>query len=292
MASPSSVGQRLATRAKGIYKPAGIAYALSIRETLNSPYHDREVLRRPDGTWCYPYYQEGDQPDERDRLFTNRALMANSRDGVPVGVMRQVQNRNPARYHVHGLALVTRWWDGYFFLEGFSARGLANSALGETQADVLSQLAQTEIDTDPPEPDRDLDARVRATAQIVRRQGQGRFRQELLAAYRGRCAITGCDATEALEAAHILPYRGKHTDQLSNGLLLRGDLHTLLDLGLLAVEPVQRTVLIARRLRQGTYGSLHGAALAAPVNHSQRPATSVFQRHYDWCAPRLEEPPV
>lgn len=35
-------GQRLATQAKGIYKPEGWIYALSIRVMLNSPYEDGE----------------------------------------------------------------------------------------------------------------------------------------------------------------------------------------------------------------------------------------------------------
>ena len=47
-----------------------------------------------------------------------------------------------------------------------------------------------------------------------------------------------------LEAAHISPYAegGKHT--LSNGLLLRSDLHTLFDLGYLTVEPSDMTIRV------------------------------------------------
>jgi putative restriction endonuclease len=42
----------LATRAKGIYKPAWSQYALSIRQTLDGPYADREPVRREDGSCC------------------------------------------------------------------------------------------------------------------------------------------------------------------------------------------------------------------------------------------------
>ena len=74
------------------------------------------------------------------------------------------------------------------------------------------------------------DARKIVTVSIVQRQGQSKFRQELLAAYNSRCAITGCDIEPALEAAHIIPYKGTETNCPQNGLLLRADIHTLFDL--------------------------------------------------------------
>ena len=43
------------------------------------------------------------------------------------------------------------------------------------------------------------DARRRVMSSIVRRQGQRPFREALLLAYGGRCAVTGCDVTDALE---------------------------------------------------------------------------------------------
>src|SRR5271155_3471993 len=41
-----------------------------------------------------------------------------------------------------------------------------------------------------------------------------------------------------LEAAHISPYRGLQSNHPQNGLLLRADLHSLFDLGMLAVDPL------------------------------------------------------
>jgi hypothetical protein len=53
-------------------------------------------------------------------------------------------------------------------------------------------------------------------------------------AYCGRCAISGCDIPEALEAAHLRgrDWREGH-NQAADGILLRRDLHTLYDPGLL-----------------------------------------------------------
>jgi putative restriction endonuclease len=49
--APLENATKLASKAKGIYKPEWSEYALSIRQSLNSPYPDREPVIRPDGTW-------------------------------------------------------------------------------------------------------------------------------------------------------------------------------------------------------------------------------------------------
>src|SRR2546425_2776567 len=51
-------------------------------------------------------------------------------------------------------------------------------------------------------------------------RGQPEFRRKLLAAYGGRCAVSGCDAAEVLEAAHVVPYRGPGTNQVWSGFEL------------------------------------------------------------------------
>jgi putative restriction endonuclease len=65
----------LATRAKGIYKPKWSDYALSIRQSLVSPYPDKAPIIRDDGTWFYSYYQQNIDPLARDQEYANRALM-------------------------------------------------------------------------------------------------------------------------------------------------------------------------------------------------------------------------
>ncbi|WP_200883691.1 HNH endonuclease [Archangium violaceum] len=66
-------------------------------------------------------------------------------------------------------------------------------------------------------------------------------------AYGGRCALTDCEEPRVLEAAHIFPYHGPQTNHVTNGLLLRADLHVLFDLGLLRTEKL-RSPLYPRRL--------------------------------------------
>src|SRR5262245_16689368 len=90
---PMGDGTLLASKAKGIYKPNWMPYALSIRQTLGGPYADREPVHRDDGTWCYAYFQENEDPDQRDREYTNKGLLACLADQVPVGVLRQVTSK-------------------------------------------------------------------------------------------------------------------------------------------------------------------------------------------------------
>ena len=108
------------------------------------------------------------------------------------------------------------------------------------------------------------DARSRVLSSIVRRQGQPKFRQTLLMAYEGKCAVTGCDAIEALEAAHIIPFRGEDTNSVRNGLLLRADVHTLFDRGSIAVDTSDYTILVSESIRKTVYGRLAGQPLRQP----------------------------
>jgi hypothetical protein len=108
------------------------------------------------------------------------------------------------------------------------------------------------------------DARLKVLVSVVRRRGQRAFRDALLDAYDGRCAITECGLSDVLEAAHIHPYMGDQTNDVRNGLLLRADVHTLFDLGLVAIDPDTLAVLIAPRLRGTVYQELSAKKLRVP----------------------------
>lgn len=116
---------------------------------------------------------------------------------------------------------------------------------------------------------------------IKARRGQHEFRQSLLKEYRGQCAITGCDAHEALEASHIVPFNGDATNVLENGLLLRADVHTLFDLGLIRITPATRTVVLDESLKSSTYGELHGRRLTLPQNTEAMPSETNLQYRWD-----------
>jgi len=129
------------------------------------------------------------------------------------------------------------------------------------------------------DPHNEEDARKITMASIVRRRGQPAFRQALLGAYEGRCAVTGCDTKDTLEAAHILPYKGDHTDVVDNGLLLRADIHTLFDLGLIAVSPLDFRIYLHQSLKDGHYGTLHGRMITVPKNKVCWPNREALKIH-------------
>jgi hypothetical protein len=109
------------------------------------------------------------------------------------------------------------------------------------------------------------DERERKFREIVTRRGQPDFRNRLISAYGGICPITDCDAVAALEAAHIVPYSGPTSNHVTNGLLLRADVHTLFDLDLIGIDPVSRTVCAALTIQHSRYGELHGRKLTVPT---------------------------
>jgi hypothetical protein len=131
----------------------------------------------------------------------------------------------------------------------------------------------------------DHDARVWAMRAVAQRRGQPLFRAKLLDAYGGRCAITGCSAVEVLEAAHVLPYKGAHTDRVDNGLLLRADLHTLFDCQLLWITP-EHTVALAPSLLTTDYATLAGKPLALPTTTAHRPNPAHLAEHAAACVAR------
>lgn len=125
----------------------------------------------------------------------------------------------------------------------------------------------------------DQDQRNRVLAAIVLRRGQPAFRRTLLRAYSSRCAVTGCDVPDALDAAHIRPYSGRSSNAVSNGLLLRGDVHTLFDLYLVTVEPESFRISIAPELRRSSYGELEGKCLARPTSESMAASADSLAWH-------------
>ncbi|CRI65844.1 Restriction endonuclease [Thiocapsa sp. KS1] len=123
---------------------------------------------------------------------------------------------------------------------------------------------------------------------IKPRLGQGGFRVLVLDEYERRCSITGERTLPVLEAAHIRPYSDNGPHEISNGLLLRSDLHTLFDRGYMTVTSNLR-VEVSRRIREEfsngrDYYALHGKELKVfPSTPSNRPNPEFLKWHNDNC---------
>ncbi|EKO3497117.1 HNH endonuclease [Vibrio fluvialis] len=125
----------------------------------------------------------------------------------------------------------------------------------------VGEIIQNEFDEDLRfDPKNIEDARKKTLREIVARQGQRAFRENLIAEY-GRCVITGCSVISVLEAAHIVPYQGESTNVVENGLLLRADIHTLFDLGLISISPQEHKVQVSERLVGTEYDIYQGKSL-------------------------------
>lgn len=262
----------------GIYKPRELDYATAIITMLRSRYQGDSVTRHADGTWDMVYHEQEAPPSRADRAYANDALRACLRDGVPVGVLEEREtSARPRMFEVLGLGMLVGWQSDYFILQSLnqvreeSGRRIINTLLSTAEALEADEDQQRPLPTD------DYDARLRTVRQIVARRGQGTFRAALLDAYSGRCAVTGCDVPDVLEAAHLRPYRGPSSNNVQNGLLLRADIHTLLDLSLIAFDPGGRTVVISSQLQGTHYEQLSGLRVAEPRLARQRPALEILQ---------------
>ncbi|MBR8058928.1 HNH endonuclease [Burkholderia dolosa] len=128
----------------------------------------------------------------------------------------------------------------------------------------------------------------RQLASIWTRRGQQKFRERLLRAYGSVCAVSGSTVEPLLEAAHIVPHALETNYAVTNGLLLRADIHTLFDLHLIAVDADGR-VSVARSLEWTEYAQFRGRRLAAlPVNQAERPSPEQLKRHHNLFIAREE----
>ncbi|MFS8170998.1 HNH endonuclease [Vreelandella titanicae] len=104
-----------------------------------------------------------------------------------------------------------------------------------------------------------FDDKKRRTSVSVVREGQQDFRKQVLKNYYGSCCISGSRINEVLEAAHINPYAGQHSNRLDNGLCLRVDIHRLFDKFLISINPEKRQIKTSSRIKNDPeYGQLEG----------------------------------
>jgi hypothetical protein len=171
-------------------------------------------------------------------------------------------------------------------IDGVRANGLAVVSPVDGAPAVRIALAEAEIDpdADPFDPLNLSDERKSALRSVKVRSGQGAFREKVLRAYGNRCVITGCDVQEALEAAHITPYKGNKSNHASNGLPLRADLHRLWDTGRLAIHEASLEVLLDAGMIGTDYSFLAGTDIRdrLPEEAAQHPSSAALEHQRKW----------
>ncbi len=118
---------------------------------------------------------------------------------------------------------------------------------------------------------------------VTPRLGQGTFRVGVLDAYGRSCAITEEHSLPVLEAAHIRSYANNGPHDVSNGILMRADLHRLFDTGYITVAPDFR-LEVSGRLKADfsngkTYYPLAGNRIRLPKDRSETPNAAYLEWH-------------
>lgn len=118
-----------------------------------------------------------------------------------------------------------------------------------------------------------------------RRLGQGAFRVLVTDTYDRRCAVTREHTLPVLQAAHIRPVTQAGEHVVTNGLLLRSDVHTLFDRGYVTVSPDLK-FRVSGRLSDDwqngkIYYQLDGQPIHVPKDPSCRPDPKQLEWHAD-----------
>ncbi len=116
------------------------------------------------------------------------------------------------------------------------------------------------------------------------RLGQGSFRILVTDAYHRRCAVTNEKTLPALEAAHIKSYSESGPHRISNGLLLRADIHRLFDEGYVTIDS-DCNFLVSSRVKEQfengrEYYRFHGQKLQnLPKSLNDLPSEEFIKWH-------------
>jgi putative restriction endonuclease len=127
--------------------------------------------------------------------------------------------------------------------------------------------------------------------QIALRYRNRRFRYNILAVYKNRCAMTGMQL-ELVDAAHIIDVAfDESTDEIKNGLCLSASCHRAFDAGLIVVTPDYHIVLnrekIAglqeRALAEGLdlFKQQIQPKLLLPADSAHHPSPAYLQRRFE-----------
>ncbi|PWE17128.1 hypothetical protein DDZ18_10540 [Marinicauda salina] len=160
-------------------------------------------------------------------------------------------------------------------------------AVFEEVRSAAAPLPPLKIDPDAP-----VDERRKWQSLRVMRQGAQEFREAMKRIWGGACAVTGCTELGTLDAAHIHPYGGPHTNDPRNGLLLRADIHRLFDRLQLTLEPGadSLTIRVAPAVTDPNYRRLDGGSVRPPAEPSVAPARVLLAAHNRRFEAALKQP--
>ena len=236
---------------RGIFKPKKMRYLLSIRTVFPAPgkkvwYDDqREIHRRiieSEDTLDYAFM--GQDPNAAD----NQWLLEAFKNQVPVIYFLGIA---PSRYQAIIPAFISGWDPNAL---------IAQVVFGVPNQDKIL-IPQS------------IQERRYALRVVKQRLHQSSFREAVIAAYNGRCAVSGLPERRLLDAAHIISDKNEFMGQpvITNGLPLSKIHHSAFDSNLIGINPDYRLHVSERLLSQNdgpmleSFKQLNGNKLRLPT---------------------------
>jgi putative restriction endonuclease len=239
-----------ATRAKGIFKPRAMERgALSIRSPVPRAGRLRRYVDPIEGGAIY-YSFQGTNPASGD----NQRLREAYEDKVPLIYFWGVSE---SMYEAVFPVFISRWLP-----EQLRVEISVEPAPRKGESSALLQEEQRRY-------------RIR---EVQERVHQSAFREMVLNAYRGRCALSALPVRSLLTAAHIYPdIHELGRAHVTNGIALTTLHHTAYDARLIGISPDYR-VEVSSRIFSETDGplleglkNLHGIKMRLPREETLRP---------------------
>jgi putative restriction endonuclease len=252
---------------RGIFKPQRMQFLLSIRTVFPRTgakvwYDDQRKVHQQiyQGDELIDYAFMGRNPDAADNRWLREAM----------------EQRIPIIYFL-GVAPGLYQPIVPTYVVGWDARGLkASIAFGAIEA-TATEYPGTAVE------------RRYALREVKQRLHQASFREAVIAAYGGRCAISGLPEVRLLDAAHIVSDSHEVLGQpvVPNGLPLSKIHHAAFDAHLLGIDPDFR-IHVSRRLLTLKDGpmlellkTVHGARLHLPSRDKDRPDRERLVARFD-----------
>lgn len=239
---------------RGIYKPTQMRYLLSIKTVFPRPgarvwYDDQRQVHRQiyEGDEAVDYAFMGQNADAAENRWLREAMQ----NGVPIIYFL---GTSPGIYKAIIPSFVIGWDPGSL---------KARIAFSEDEQLHVPETAAE---------------RRYALRQVKQRLHQATFREAVITAYRGRCALSGLHEPVLLDAAHIIEDKHEQLGQpmVQNGLPLAKTHHAAFDAHLLGIDPDFR-IHLSKHLLQQKDGPTLEALKALHTHRIHLPA-----RRKDW----------
>jgi putative restriction endonuclease len=250
---------------RGIFKPWQMRHLLSVKTVFPKMgarvwYDDQREVRQQiyRGDDLIEYAFMGTDPNAADNRWLREAMESQ----VPI---------------IYFLGVAPGLYQAFIptYIVGWDAKRLkANLAFAVTASQVY--------------PDSTIERRY-ALREVKQRLHQASFREAVIDAYGGRCAISGLPEARLLDAAHIVGDKHEELGQpvVPNGLPLSKIHHAAFDAHLLGVDPDFR-IHVARRLLDKKDGpmlellkSMHGQPLHLPARLRDHPDRDRLAARFD-----------